>query len=62
MLEWVGWCNNRRRLEPIGNGPPSDAEVNVCAALKAGHMAAQPSQPSPCLLENGYSVSAGGIQ
>lgn len=25
-LEWVGWFNNRRLLEPIGNIPPAEAE------------------------------------
>ncbi len=25
-LEWVDWFNNRRRLEPIGNIPPAEAE------------------------------------
>ena len=26
-LEWVDWFNNRRRLEPIGNIPPAEAEA-----------------------------------
>jgi hypothetical protein len=26
MLEWVDWFNIRRRLEPIGNIPPAQAE------------------------------------
>lgn len=27
-LEWVDWFNNRRRLEPIGNMPPVEAEAH----------------------------------
>ena len=26
-LEWVGWFNNRRLLEPIGNVPPAEFEA-----------------------------------
>ena len=26
-LEWVHWFNERRRLEPIGNIPPAEAET-----------------------------------
>jgi hypothetical protein len=26
-LEWVDWFNHRRRLEPIGNIPPAEAEA-----------------------------------
>ena len=26
-LEWVGWFNNRRLLEPIGNIPHAEAEA-----------------------------------
>lgn len=26
-LDWVDWFNNRRRLEPIGNIPPAEAEA-----------------------------------
>lgn len=26
-LEWVGWFNHRRLLEPIGNVPPAEAEA-----------------------------------
>ncbi len=25
-LEWVGWFNSRRLLEPIGNIPPAEYE------------------------------------
>ena len=38
--EWVDWFNNRRLLEPIGNIPPAEAEVNVYAALEKSDMAA----------------------
>lgn len=31
--EDVDWFNNRRLLEPIGNIPPAEAEVNCYAAL-----------------------------
>jgi putative transposase len=30
-LEWVGWFNNRRLLEPIGNMPPAEAEARYYA-------------------------------
>ena len=33
-LEWVDWFNQRRRLEPIGNMPPAEAEANFYAALQ----------------------------
>jgi transposase InsO family protein len=39
-LEWVDWFNNRRLLEPIGNIPPAEAEVNYYAALEEPRMAA----------------------
>ena len=39
-LEWVDWFNNRRLLEPIGNIPPAEAEVNFYAALERSDMAA----------------------
>jgi hypothetical protein len=26
-LEWVDWFNGRRLLEPIGQGPPAEAEA-----------------------------------
>ena len=39
-LEWVDWFNNRRLLEPIGNIPPAEAEVNFYAALERTDMAA----------------------
>jgi hypothetical protein len=32
-LEWVGWSNNRRPLEPIGNIPPAEAEQRYYAML-----------------------------
>ncbi len=30
-LEWVAWFNYRRRLEPIGNIPPAEAEARYYA-------------------------------
>ena len=39
-LEWVDWFNHRRLLEPIGNIPPAEAEVNYYAALEAMPIAA----------------------
>jgi hypothetical protein len=37
-LKWVGWFNNRRLLEPIGNIPPAEAEDCYYAILdKASH-------------------------
>ena len=33
-LEWVGWFNNRRLLEPIGNVPPAEAEATHYASLE----------------------------
>jgi putative transposase len=32
-LEWVDWFNHRRLLEPIGNIPPAEAEVNYYQQL-----------------------------
>ena len=32
-LEWVGWFNNRRLLEPVGNIPPAEAENAYYAAF-----------------------------
>ncbi|MCM0018767.1 MAG: IS3 family transposase [Tagaea sp.] len=32
-LTWVGWFNNRRLLEPIGNIPPAEAEARLYAML-----------------------------
>ena len=43
-LEWVGWFNNRRLLEPIGNIPPSEAEVCDYAQADESAMAARPKQ------------------
>jgi len=28
-LEWVEWFNHRRILEPIGDRPPAEAEVEL---------------------------------
>jgi len=39
-LEWVGWFNSRRLLEPIGNIPPAEAEANLYAALERSDRAA----------------------
>jgi len=34
-LEWVGWFNHRRILEPIGNIPPAELEAYYWG--KEGH-------------------------
>lgn len=39
-LEWLGWFNKRCLLEPIGNIPPAEAEVNLYAALETEDIAA----------------------
>jgi putative transposase len=39
-LEWVGWFNNRRLLEPIGNIPPAAAEAAYYAQLEMTGIAA----------------------
>jgi putative transposase len=39
-LEWVDWYNTRRRLEPIGNMPPAEAEAQYYAQLEPAAMAA----------------------
>ncbi len=39
-LEWVGWFNNKRLLEPVGNIPPAQAEKNYHATLDETPMAA----------------------
>jgi putative transposase len=39
-LTWVGWFNNRRLLEPIGNIPPAEAEERFYAMLQEQAMAA----------------------
>jgi putative transposase len=39
-LERVDWYNNRRRLEPIGNIPPAEAEARYYAQLEVPAMAA----------------------
>ncbi len=45
-LEWVDWFNNRRRLEPIGNIPPAEAEARYYEQLNDLAMAARPKQNS----------------
>jgi putative transposase len=40
ILEWVDWCNTRRRLEPTGNMPPAEAEARYHAQLEVSAMAA----------------------
>jgi transposase InsO family protein len=39
-LEWVAWFNSRRRLEPIGNIPPAEAEAAYYAQLEMTRIAA----------------------
>ena len=39
-LEWVDWFNHRRRLEPIGNIPPAEAEMRYYAQAEGVAMAA----------------------
>ena len=39
-LEWVGWFNNRRLLEPNGNIPPAEAEAAYYAELEEQAIAA----------------------
>ena len=39
-LDWVGWFNDRRLLEPIGNVPPAEAEQRHYAELVVTPMAA----------------------
>jgi transposase InsO family protein len=39
-LEWVGWFNTRRLLEPIGHIPPAEAENRYHAELATRHVAA----------------------
>jgi putative transposase len=39
-LEWVGWFNHRRLLEPIGNIPPAEAEARYYAQIAGQAMAA----------------------
>jgi len=39
-LEWVGWFNNRRLPEPIGNIPAAEAEANFYATRETENMAA----------------------
>ena len=39
-LDWVDWFNNRRRLEPIGNMPPAEAEARCHASQQEVALAA----------------------
>jgi len=39
-LEWVDWFNNRRLLEPIGNIPPAEYEMQYYLLLKESAMVA----------------------
>jgi transposase InsO family protein len=39
-LGWVGWFNNRRLLEPIGNVPPVEFEQADCQSQEAPAMVA----------------------
>jgi putative transposase len=39
-LEWVDWFNHRRRLKPIGNIPPAEAEARYYQQLAGLRMAA----------------------
>lgn len=39
-LEWVNWCNTRRRLEPSGNVPPAKAEARCYAQGEVQALAA----------------------
>ncbi|MBV8704247.1 MAG: IS3 family transposase, partial [Acetobacteraceae bacterium] len=39
-LEWVGWSNHRRPLEPSGNVPPAGAEARRCDQASEVAMAA----------------------
>lgn len=39
-LEWVDWFNHRRRLEPIGNIPPAEFEMNYYRQLEESAMVA----------------------
>ncbi len=39
-LEWVGWFNRHRLLEPIGNIPPAEAEARCYAQTEEVAMAA----------------------
>ena len=39
-LGWVAWFNTRRRLEPIGNVPPAEAEERHYAQAEAPALAA----------------------
>ena len=39
-LNWVGWFNNRRILEPIGNIPPAEYELMYYQQLEESYKAA----------------------
>lgn len=62
-LEWVDWFNNRRRLEPIGNIPPAEAEERYYALLDAPAMAAPGAvqYPKIALIQSAFLVSAGSL-
>lgn len=57
-LEWVDWFNNRRILEPIGNIPPAEAEVNFYTALDTKPMAAYLTKISLRQTRRGSPASA----
>jgi|TARA_R110000772_G_scaffold126347_2_gene233377 hypothetical protein len=40
-LEWVDWFSNRRLMEPIGNGPPAEAEQRYYAMQNDQTLAAK---------------------
>lgn len=39
-LEWADWYNASRRLEPIGNIPPAEAEARYYTQLEQATLAA----------------------
>jgi hypothetical protein len=43
-LEWVGWFNNRRPLEPIGNISPAKFEVQYYEQIEGAAMVARLKQ------------------
>lgn len=38
-LEWVDWFNNRRLLEPIGDIPPAEKEIEYYSQMKESTIA-----------------------
>ena len=40
ILEWVGWFNNRRQLEPFVNVPPAEYEMMYYRQLEESPMVA----------------------